>query len=439
MYTPPTSAHRCTVHGRPPGLVIGSFLNVVIHRVPLGGLSGLAGFPLPRLRIPRAGEAQRARAGLAGPAGPLQELQRPDPLRGIRWSNSSPGRCSYSSPSGSASPPSSRLPLPRGDRRGARGHRPRRQAAARRDRAALVPGGRRPARSRRRRRRRLDRGVPRPGRRRRPGRLLPLLALLKPGGMGLGDVKLAGLLGLYLGVLGWDTLAVGGFGAFLLGGAAAAGCCWPAGPDAGPLCRSDPSCSPPRCSRCSSRPRSPSGTSHCCTPQRSDPAPSSPFLPRPPKEIRPWQLPSTSASTSARSSVRAVRPPAARAGGGQRLRPGRTCRSAPSAPADPRRGGGRPAIKTIWAEKEFRSKNVILGVSSHQAVVREISLPELPARRPARRTPQLVPDCCRWPPKGAARLLPARRGPAVPAAAGCSSPRRATRSPRPSRSSSRPG
>jgi leader peptidase (prepilin peptidase) / N-methyltransferase len=47
-----------------------------------------------------------------------------------------------------------------------------------------------------------------------------LLALVKPGGMGLGDVKLAGLLGLYLGVLGWSALAVGGFGAFLLGGLA---------------------------------------------------------------------------------------------------------------------------------------------------------------------------------------------------------------------------
>lgn len=46
------------------------------------------------------------------------------------------------------------------------------------------------------------------------------LAFVKPGGMGLGDVKLAGLLGLYLGVLGWDALVVGGLGAFLLGGLA---------------------------------------------------------------------------------------------------------------------------------------------------------------------------------------------------------------------------
>jgi len=44
------------------------------------------------------------------------------------------------------------------------------------------------------------------------------LALISPGGMGLGDVKLAGVLGLYLGYLGWAPLLVGAFGAFLLGG-----------------------------------------------------------------------------------------------------------------------------------------------------------------------------------------------------------------------------
>jgi leader peptidase (prepilin peptidase) / N-methyltransferase len=51
--------------------------------------------------------------------------------------------------------------------------------------------------------------------------LLLALALISPAGMGLGDVKFALVLGLALGWLGWEAVAAGLIGAFLLGGLAA--------------------------------------------------------------------------------------------------------------------------------------------------------------------------------------------------------------------------
>lgn len=45
-----------------------------------------------------------------------------------------------------------------------------------------------------------------------------ILALLARGGLGFGDVKLAFLIGIFAGYLGWGHVVVAGIGAFLIGG-----------------------------------------------------------------------------------------------------------------------------------------------------------------------------------------------------------------------------
>jgi leader peptidase (prepilin peptidase)/N-methyltransferase len=50
-----------------------------------------------------------------------------------------------------------------------------------------------------------------------------LLMVVYPRGMGFGDVKLAGVLGLYLGFFGWSHLAIGAFLGFMVGGVVGVG------------------------------------------------------------------------------------------------------------------------------------------------------------------------------------------------------------------------
>lgn len=49
-----------------------------------------------------------------------------------------------------------------------------------------------------------------------------VLALVSPAGMGMGDVKLAAVVGLFLAYQGWQTLAMGTFAGFLIGALAGA-------------------------------------------------------------------------------------------------------------------------------------------------------------------------------------------------------------------------
>src|ERR1700753_2709432 len=50
------------------------------------------------------------------------------------------------------------------------------------------------------------------------------------------------------------------------------------------------------------------------------------------------------------------------------------------------------ALKHLWSQHKFRNRDVVLGVTSHQIVVREISLPYLPNREFRQALPYQVRD-----------------------------------------------
>ena len=74
-----------------------------------------------------------------------------------------------------------------------------------------------------------------------------VLALIAPSGLAMGDVKLAALLGLYLGWIGWNAVVIGGAAGFVVQ-ARRPWCSSPPGASASAAnCRSGPRCCSGRC------------------------------------------------------------------------------------------------------------------------------------------------------------------------------------------------
>ena len=374
--------HRCSV------LVIGSFLNVVIYRVPREESLVRPGLALPALRHP--GEDRHnvpCSAGWCCAAG-----ARPVPSRSApatHWSRPAPPPLFVGHHAAlRAFAATAGLPLPGRDRRDAGDDRLRRPAAARLDRAAVLRR-QRPAADARRRRHTATGGSP----------CAALLGHVRPlgastsrspwptrAGMGFGDVKLAGLLGLYLGWLAWGAVAHRRRSARFMHRRSRRH-----------RPRSLTAAAPPRSSAIPFGPcmiaaavlalfvAVPITTWYGSLLHLHDPAPL--------RRSTSWPLAPRSASTSVRPRSGPSRRPRQGPPGHQQLRAGPAARGRHRR----RRGEGRPrrdrrAAPAVDAASDFQTKNVILGVSHQQVIVRDVEIAEPAAEGAAQALPFLVRD-----------------------------------------------
>ena len=174
------------------GAAVGSFLNVVIWRLPRGESVVSPRLALPGLRHAESARTTTSRCSRGRAARPLPRLRRADPRalpagRGADGAAVRPGRPPGPEHPGSASPSSGAARA--GDLHRPRSpHHPQRADGDRGRDRGRAPAAARPRVARRAPRRRGGRG-----------RLSSWSAVAYPAGMGMGDVKLAAVLGLFLG------------------------------------------------------------------------------------------------------------------------------------------------------------------------------------------------------------------------------------------------